>query len=252
MPGLKVWLYSLPHANARAGGDVYYLSSCASGRITRLLLADVSGHDKVDATATKLRDIMRKNINRIKQSCFVERMNECFSNVSDLSGAFATAIVCTFFVPTKTLTMSIAGHPLPLISRHGSREWSEMALEAPEPGGLSNLPLGVDDQMHYSDLNLLLKHGDRVLIYSDGLSESLDESGAMLNSRGLCSLAAEVDQSIGRDFLPALMARIEELDQQNLKKDDITAILVEATDTPVPMINNLLAPVRLVQSLFIR
>ena len=42
MPGLRVWLFSRPHANARTGGDVCSLLSCASGRITRLLLADVT------------------------------------------------------------------------------------------------------------------------------------------------------------------------------------------------------------------
>ncbi|MGE3314116.1 MAG: PP2C family protein-serine/threonine phosphatase [Planctomycetaceae bacterium] len=251
MPGLRVWLFSRPHANARAGGDVCYLSSCASGRITRLLLADVSGHGaSVSTTATKLRDIMRKNINRIDQSRFVTQMNQCFSEVTDLSGAFATAVVCTFFAPSKILTMSIAGHPMPLILRHGRQDWSEMVSNTPEIHGLANLPLGVDDRMRYSKFNTRLQSGDRVLIYSDGISECLDESGNMLNSRGLQKLAAGIDSSHSQDFLPRLISRIEELDGQNLKTDDSTAILIEATETPVPMINNFLAPVRIVQSLF--
>jgi hypothetical protein len=43
MPGLEVWLYSQPYDDASSGGDVYYLSSCASGRISRLLLATGDG-----------------------------------------------------------------------------------------------------------------------------------------------------------------------------------------------------------------
>src|SRR6202051_94856 len=44
MGGLDAWVYSRPFGDARRGGDVYYASSCATGRITRLLLADVAGH----------------------------------------------------------------------------------------------------------------------------------------------------------------------------------------------------------------
>jgi hypothetical protein len=38
--GLDAWVYSKPFENGEAGGDVHYVSSCATGRITRLLLAD--------------------------------------------------------------------------------------------------------------------------------------------------------------------------------------------------------------------
>ena len=44
MAGLDAWVYSKPFGGADGGGDVYYVSSCATGRITRLLVADVSGH----------------------------------------------------------------------------------------------------------------------------------------------------------------------------------------------------------------
>ena len=40
--GLDIWLYSRPFGTDASGGDLYYLSSCASGRITRMLVADVA------------------------------------------------------------------------------------------------------------------------------------------------------------------------------------------------------------------
>src|SRR5205085_11389593 len=56
MLGLDAWVYSKPYESAEAGGDVYYVSSCATGRITRLLVADVSGHgNAVSETAGVLR-----------------------------------------------------------------------------------------------------------------------------------------------------------------------------------------------------
>src|SRR5215510_5854058 len=54
--GLDAWVYSKPYGQSQRGGDVYYASSCATGRITRFLIADVAGHGgSVAATAADLR-----------------------------------------------------------------------------------------------------------------------------------------------------------------------------------------------------
>jgi hypothetical protein len=43
-PGLDTWVYSRPHQGAAEGGDVRYVSLCGGGVITRLVVADISGH----------------------------------------------------------------------------------------------------------------------------------------------------------------------------------------------------------------
>src|SRR5437588_8610229 len=104
MPGLDAWVYSRPYRDAVGGGDVYYVSSCATGRITRLLVADVSGHGQAVADlAVTLRTLMRKYVNHIDQTRFVCSMNERFVEMS-AAGIFATAVVTTFFAPTKQLS----------------------------------------------------------------------------------------------------------------------------------------------------
>src|ERR1700740_2060796 len=80
--GLDVWVYSKPFGQAQRGGDVFYVSSCATGRISRLLLADVSGH-----------------------------------------GSFATAVVTTFFAPTRRLSLCNDGHPRPLLFHALDGHW---------------------------------------------------------------------------------------------------------------------------------
>src|SRR4051812_50157117 len=63
-PGLNAFVHSRPCNGATAGGDLHYLSSCAAGQITRLLIADVAGHGAAVAdTATQLRSLMRKFVN---------------------------------------------------------------------------------------------------------------------------------------------------------------------------------------------
>src|SRR5436190_20843696 len=72
MAGLDAWVYSKPFGGAEGGGDVYYVSSCATGRIVRLLVADVSGHGaKVAQVATGMSAIIRKLVIQHAHTCFV-------------------------------------------------------------------------------------------------------------------------------------------------------------------------------------
>ena len=115
--GLDVWVSSQPEGESQAGGDVYYVSSCASGRITRLMLADVSGHGQMVAdVAARLRDLMRDNVNTIGHRPFVAAMNKTFADETD-GHRFATAIVSSYFAPTRSLSICSAGHPPPLTFR---------------------------------------------------------------------------------------------------------------------------------------
>src|SRR5437660_11237522 len=69
MAGLDAWVYSKPYGGSDGGGDVYYVSSCATGRITRLLVADVSGHGQAVADlAVALRARMREYVNHIEKT----------------------------------------------------------------------------------------------------------------------------------------------------------------------------------------
>src|ERR1700691_3638351 len=152
--GLDCWVYSKPYGNAQHGGDVYYASSCATGRIARLLLADVAGHGiSVAETAAGLRTLMRRFVNRLDQTEFVRLLNQQFTTLSK-DGAFATAVVATFFEPTRRLIVCNAGHPRPLLYRAARQRWDFLghALSqqaAPEQAGAkkkagpSNLPLGM-------------------------------------------------------------------------------------------------------------
>src|SRR3954471_14429319 len=79
-PGLDAWISSAPFEGAADGGDVHYLSLCGGGVITRLILADVSGHGReVADVATALRALMRKNINSKSQGRLVRALNRQFA-----------------------------------------------------------------------------------------------------------------------------------------------------------------------------
>lgn len=245
MPGLEAVIFSRPHGAAKAGGDVYYLSSCASGRISRLLLADVSGHGaEVAELGRGLRDLMRKNVNVIRQTRFVEGMNRQFVHLAE-QGAFATALVATYFQPARRLSLCNAGHPHPLFFDASADRWSVIGEAEPTGPGLANLPLGVHDQTVYEQSEMILDAGDMILFYSDALTESLTPAGDLLQTDGLLKMVDARRSSEPSEILPQLLATVQANHPQNADQDDLTIMLCRATDTATTIRDNLLAPLRL-------
>lgn len=252
MAGLDAWVYSRPFGEADAGGDVYYVSSCATGRITRLLVADVSGHGSaVCDLALQLRSLMRKHVNQIDQSRFVGSMNRQFAAMSK-AGCFATAVVTTFFAPTRDLSICNAGHPPPLVYRAAAKQWSYLENRA---GGSerseTNIPLGVIDLADYEQFDVRLKVGDLVLCYTDSLIESHDASGEMLGQAGLLRIAQSIDVTDSTQVVAKLLAAVAAEHPSNLREDDVTVLLFRPNGLAPsrPLGERLLAPVRLIRNL---
>jgi sigma-B regulation protein RsbU (phosphoserine phosphatase) len=226
--GLEAWVYSKPYGEARSGGDVYYASSCATGRITRLLLADVAGHGNAVAdTATRLRTLMRRFVNRLDQAEFVRLLNLQFAELSQ-DGAFATAIVTTFFAPTRRLTVCNAGHPRPLIYRATQRQWSLLSAAEQAAVRLRNIPLGMIALAEYEQFDIELEPGDCLLCYSDALIESCDAAGEPLTEAGLLRMVRELGDTDATELTGRLLNAIAERDPANLSEDDVTLLVVRA------------------------
>ena len=247
VPGLDVWVYSRPYERAEGGGDVYYVSSCASGRITRLLLADVSGHGQAVAdVGVRLRDLMRRNVNLINQSRFVSEMNQQFSHRGDGEG-FATALVCTFFSPTQSLQLCSAGHEFPFLYRAVQGEWTSAAelSSVDRVSRPADTPLGVVQEADYSRFDTNLGLGDMVLCASDAFTESRDVTGNLLGSEGLMRVINQLDSAQPANFIPQLLDHLTLQHRDNLNHDDATLILFRANGSIPSLVNNLMAPFRL-------
>jgi len=231
--GLDAWVYSKPYGNAQHGGDVYYASSCATGRISRLLLADVSGHGhSVAATAADLRTLMRRFVNRLDQTEFVRLLNQQFTALSR-EGTFATAIVATFFAPSRRLTVCNAGHPRPLLYRAAQRRWDFLGHEGPgAPATPSNIPLGLIEMSEYEQFDVELESGDCVLSYTDALMESNDADGQMLGEAGVLRIARLLGDVEPQKLIERLLGEIAERSPENLSEDDVTVLMVRANGRP--------------------
>ena len=246
MSGLEAQVFSRAYGSSEHGGDVYYFSSCASGRISRVLLADVTGHgESVATTASTLRHVMRNNVNMIRQTRLMAAINQEFTRVSE-DGGFATALLITYFSPTRSLTLSVAGHPPPLLYRQSIDEW--VLFEDSQAESLPfNLPLGITESTNYGYYSLTFEPGDLLLAYTDAFTEAFAANGEILGIQGLLAIVNEAPQDDKNDFIPWLVARMQELNEANLTHDDATAISIQPTGNRIPLRDNLFAPWRLVR-----
>jgi sigma-B regulation protein RsbU (phosphoserine phosphatase) len=229
MGGLDAWVYSKPFGQAQRGGDVYYASSCATGRISRLLLADVSGHGTtVAATAADLRTLMRRFVNRLDQKEFVRLLNQQFVALSR-TGSFATAVVTTFFAPSRRLLVSNAGHPRPVLYRAAQQKWTLLGEDAADDKRkFSNMPLGIMDLTEYEEFDVELEPGDCLLSYTDALMESRDADGEMLGEAGVLRILSLLGDVEPQTLIETLLKEIGERYPENLSEDDVTVLVVRA------------------------
>ena len=235
-PGLDVWVFSQPFHGDEQGGDVYYVTLCGGGLITRIVLADVSGHGaSVAEFSLGLRALVRKNINQKSQGRLIGQLNRQFTEMAELR-RFATALVATYLASTNRISVCNAGHPRPLFCRATGGDWSLLSPTDADDAGARNLPLGLDEDTRYQMFDVELGRGDLLVFYTDALIEAADSEGRLLGESGLLNTARQVDLSdrspavIGR----ALLEAVAGYRKHQSADDDMTLIVVHhnAEDSP--------------------
>ncbi|MGR3821110.1 MAG: PP2C family protein-serine/threonine phosphatase [Salipiger marinus] len=213
------------------GGDLVGMFSHCDRKLG-LYSLDVSGHGITSALMTARiagylgGDFPDQNIalDRILQGTLfrppedvAQRLNARLSAdpgvVEYLTMAYAVADL-----QTGRVDLVQAGHPPPLLLRaDGSAEFV----------GRGGLPIGLIPQARYDRLSLWLKPGDRLLLYSDGITEATLRDGTLLDQDGLRMLARTC-QGEGTEYLDDLFWRLTEATRHGARlEDDISAALLE-------------------------
>lgn len=237
-PGMKVHVFSEPYGGDDAGGDIHFVSTCGRGSITRLLLADVSGHGQlVAALADKLRDLLKQHIHTIDNSDLARALNDQFAELAE-GGHFATAIIASYFAPTDQLIVVNAGHPRPLWYHAAEDAWrllsDDVAAKDEVP---DNLPLGVIGGTRYQQFAVNLDPGDRLVLYTDALVEAADREGEQLGEAGLLNAARSIDARDLKAFSDRLVGAAATHRDRRPPKDDATVLTVHHSGETPPRLS---------------
>ena len=230
-PGLEIFVFSEPYQGASTGGDIHYVSLCVGGVVTRLILADVSGHGTAVAeTALTLRSLMQRFMNAKNQESLVRNLNREFTRLEQ-AGRFATAIVATYLSQRRRFTICNAGHPRPLWYRRASNSWAYLSDDLVGADQTANLPLGLDEATEYQQFNLDVSEGDLLVLYTDALTEAQSREDKLLGAEGLLKIVAITPTDRVREFGHAVLERIHDFTGGQPAEDDVTILVLKFSDS---------------------
>lgn len=134
------------------------------------------------------------------------------------SDLYLTMILARLQIETGEITLCQAGHPSPLIWR------ADGGLEFQEAFGM---PIGLVENAAYSAVTVTLAPGDRLFLYSDGITECPDPDGTILDEDGLVQVLSKTTVAGGQQCLSALVAALERYAGTDDFPDDLSAVLIE-------------------------
>lgn len=154
------FVYASASEKARLGGDFLDVFSYKDGGVA-FVVGDLSGHGlEAAADATMIRNLFKGFLfDGADLTDAVNRLNRVLSEELEMH-QFATALAGSYEQDGR-LTLVNAGGPMPIICNKGISIINQ-------PG----LPLGVNRDAIYEQLELKLEAGDILLSFTDGLSEA--------------------------------------------------------------------------------
>ncbi len=175
--------YSFYRATNQVGGDYFDYIPIDEDRIA-VIVADVVGHGIAAAL------LMAKVAAESRFALAAHRdaaiaMNEINQNLSTLNvDRFATALVGILDRKEHSFVYANAGHMPPVVRR---KDGSVSMVQ-----GESGLPIGVMEDSQYLPTKLELGSGEVFVLFTDGINESMNESGDIL---GIEPLLKQIEQS---------------------------------------------------------
>ncbi len=204
------------------GGDLYDLKGLDDRRVA-VLLADVAGHGMSAAFVTGLikTTIEFGRADRASPAAMLAELNSVLERLTP-SGSFAAAMYFVYDVQTRQLRYANAGHsPAPIIVRKRSREVEFLEDNV-------NLLIGVNPEMTYDETLADLEVGDKLVLATDGITDSVDPAGDdRYGLARLHRLLTEHADLSAAELKDRVVAALEAFSAGAERPDDQTLLIME-------------------------
>ncbi|MCB1158125.1 MAG: SpoIIE family protein phosphatase [Leptospiraceae bacterium] len=203
-------------------GDIYHFFKFPKHKnsprsYSAFFFADASGHGVSAALVTV---VMVMSIDAIVKESFhpgyvIRKLSEMMSNRLQAS-FFATAVF--FLINDKgDVYVSNAGHNAPIVYRPSTGDMRFIKSSGP--------PLGMSEDHPYKTERIKTQAGDKIFIYSDGLTESPNETEEQFSEERVIEL---IKTNIDKPNNEVLEILAEKLDEFKIEyRDDVSMLLLE-------------------------
>jgi serine phosphatase RsbU (regulator of sigma subunit) len=207
----------LSRSAREVGGDYYDHIALEGGRVL-LVIADVSGKGVPAALLMSAfrASLMSQDLERLAVAELAERLN-AFMVRSVESGRFVTAFVGFLDGRTGRLEYVNAGHNPPLVARTDGRH------ERLETGGLI---FGILAGSRYECGEARLDPGDRLVLYTDGVTEGANVTGEQWGEERLVELLVADGHPSCRALVERIADTVRAFEGDAGPADDVTVLAV--------------------------
>ncbi|MEU9028589.1 PP2C family protein-serine/threonine phosphatase [Streptomyces sp. NPDC048383] len=214
-------LYETSVAGAHVGGD-FYKALQVPGKV-RVMIGDVQGKGlgAVETAAVLLASFRESaysapDLPAIARSLQTSMERYAARGDTAVADRFATVLLAEIPDDLPVVRLLSCGHPPPVRQHDGRTEY----ISFREPSLPINLPVAVDEEHVVEEV--AFQTGDRLLLYTDGVSETRDDHGAFfpLDER-LAAWATEPDEKI-----PTLLSGDLHRFSSHGLDDDTAAVLI--------------------------
>jgi sigma-B regulation protein RsbU (phosphoserine phosphatase) len=207
--------YNLP--SKEVGGDYYDFIPLANDRIG-IAIGDISGKGIPAAILmSNLQASLRISANQATRcSDVVSQVNGQISKTTSIE-KFATFFYGIFDSKTHTFEYTNAGHNYPILWRKNG------SYDLLKEGGLI---IGVIEKTEYQTREVQLHTGDTLLLYTDGITESMNPSGEEFGEERLLNCLARMDQDSAQGVLENVLTEVTAFSQGDLYSDDLTLVVL--------------------------
>ncbi len=213
LPGYRFYDYYQPADEV--GGDYFGYIVLPDGRLA-LAIGDVAGKGVSAALlmahfCAEVRYCLTTSPTPAKA---VEQLNQDLSSEM-LNYHFVTFAVCVLDPKAHRLTVVNAGHLPPLLRR--GQQIEQIG------GSEAGLPLGCDSQRSYEQVELELQPGDKIVLYTDGISEAMNAKGDVYGPERIRLAIERAPESVEATG-QALLDDVRRFVRGRLQSDDICLI----------------------------
>jgi len=200
-----------------AGGDYYDVFSLNAGRVG-VFVADVSGHGaRAAIIMAMMRTLLHSSEMLLEEPGQVlSKLNLHFAYLQE-TPLFATAVYSVIDPVAGAMRTACAGHPTPLLLRNGNPV-SIVSCEATVPLFMFDLP-----NVPVSDYPL--HRGDRLVFYTDGLTERQTATGEMFGFERLVEVLARCSAQNAENLLHEVIEAAEAFAKGHEPADDQTTLV---------------------------
>jgi len=215
----EIDIYATMNPAKEVGGD-FYDFFMVDERHVAIVMADVSGKGVPAALFMVIGKTLIKDHTQTGMT-----PGEVFSVVNNLlcesnsEGLFITAFMGVLDMVTGEFVYANAGHEMPFICKKGDKFHPYKI----KPGFVL---AGMED-MNYRTGSIMMEPGDKILQYTDGVTEATDAHNELYGMERLENFLGTVSDREPTEILPALKQNIDEFVGEAPQFDDITMLCLE-------------------------